>query len=112
MILNPRAVKIEADIKAEALNEHFEMTGKEYQGKIVDLNPGDVIIIPAGVGHFSVSEHQNYQFVGGYPNGHPWDLKTGLEIGERSSILMAISAVEMPMTDPIYGLSGPLFEKW
>jgi len=37
MIVNSRAVKIETDIKAEALNEHFEMTGKEYRGKIVDL---------------------------------------------------------------------------
>lgn len=37
MVVNSRAVKIEEDIKAEALNEHFEMTGKEYQGRIVDL---------------------------------------------------------------------------
>lgn len=37
MILNSKAVKIETGIKEEALNEHFEMTGKEYQGRIVDL---------------------------------------------------------------------------
>ena len=37
MIVNSQAVKIENDIKAEALNEHFEMTGREYQGTLVDL---------------------------------------------------------------------------
>jgi hypothetical protein len=37
MVVNSLAVKIETDIKNEALNEHFEMTGKEYQGRIVDL---------------------------------------------------------------------------
>lgn len=37
MMVNSLAVKIETDIKNEALNEHFEMTGKEYQGGIVAL---------------------------------------------------------------------------
>lgn len=37
MVVNSLAVKIEKDIKEEALNEHFEMNGNEYQGRIVDL---------------------------------------------------------------------------
>ena len=82
------------------------------QGQIFHLHAGDVIIIPAGVGHYSVSEHTNYQMVGGYPNGHAWDLKTGLEPVERAQILQAISAVEMPEKDPIFGEEGLLFEKW
>lgn len=81
-------------------------------GQVFHLVAGDVIIIPAGVGHYSISEHSNYQFIGGYPNGQEWDLKTGLEEGERTQILQAISAVEMPEKDPIFGEEGLLFEKW
>jgi uncharacterized protein YjlB len=50
--------------------------------------------------------------VGGYPKGHAWDLKTGLEPGDRAQILQAISAVEMPENDPIYGNGGLLFDQW
>jgi uncharacterized protein YjlB len=81
-------------------------------GQVFHLSAGDVIIIPAGVGHYSVSEHSHYQMVGGYPNGQDWDLKTGLEPGERAQILQAISGVEMPEKDPIFGQEGLLFDKW
>lgn len=81
-------------------------------GQIVDLSAGDVILIPAGVGHYSVSEHTDYQFVGGYPNGHAWDLKTGLEEEDRSQVLQAIEGVGMPERDPIFGYKGLMFEKW
>ena len=81
-------------------------------GKIFDLNMGDVLIIPAGVGHHSVSAHTNYQFVGGYPNGNDWDLKTGLEEHERTTILKAISNQAIPDKDPIFGQEGLLFAKW
>ncbi len=77
-------------------------------GKIFHLNAGDVVIIPAGVGHYSISEHTDYQFVGGYPNGLDWDLKTGVEQGERSQILNAILAMETPEKDPVWGQDGVL----
>lgn len=81
-------------------------------GQVFHLSAGDVVIIPVGVGHYSISEHSNYQMVGGYPNGQAWDLKTGLEPGERAQILKSISTVEMPEKDPIFGEDGFLFEKW
>jgi uncharacterized protein YjlB len=59
-------------------------------GLILSLSAGDVVILPAGVGHYSVTEHTDYEFVGGYPNGAEWDLKTGLEPGERAQILQSI----------------------
>jgi uncharacterized protein YjlB len=81
-------------------------------GQVFHLVAGDVVIIPAGVGHYSVSEHTIYQMVGGYPNGLDWDLKTGLEPGERAQILQAISEVKLPEKDPIFGHEGLLFDKW
>jgi uncharacterized protein YjlB len=81
-------------------------------GRIFDLEAGDVVIIPAGVGHYAISKHTDYQFVGGYPNGQAWDLKTGLEEKERAQILRTISAVEMPEKDPVFGIEGLMFKKW
>ena len=81
-------------------------------GEIFTLTAGDVIIIPPGVGHHSVSAHSNYQFVGGYPDGNSWDLKTGLEEGERTDILNNLLKVKIPGTDPLYGADGFLFEAW
>ena len=37
MVVNHKAVKIENELKEQALNEQFEMTGNEYRGKLVDL---------------------------------------------------------------------------
>jgi len=37
MIVNHKAVKLEIDIKEKALADHFEMTGNEYQGGLVEL---------------------------------------------------------------------------
>ena len=81
-------------------------------GQVFTFTGGDVIIIPAGVGHCSISGHSNYQFVGGYPDGNNWDLKTGLEEGETATILNNLSEVKIPETDPIYGIDGFLFDIW
>jgi len=81
-------------------------------GEVFTLFTGDVIVIPAGVGHYSITEHTNYQFVGGYPGGNSWDLKTGIEEGERNIIIHNLSKVTIPLTDPLYGTAGVLLKKW
>ncbi len=74
------------------------------------VESGDVIIIPAGVGHYSVDNSLRYQFVGGYPNGADWNLRQSLE--EDSLILDEIGNIPLPTTDPIFGVEGPLFDYW
>jgi uncharacterized protein YjlB len=80
-------------------------------GKVLHLTAGDVLIIPAGMGHYSVSNHANYQFVGGYPEGKNWDLRTGLP-AERPEILENIALVALPSTDPVFGKAGMLLKIW
>ena len=36
-------------------------------GEIIPVETGNVIILPAGVGHYSVDNSVDYKFVGGYP---------------------------------------------
>ena len=76
----------------------------------LQVETGDVIIMPAGVGHYSLDNSMKYQFIGGYPNGADWNLKTNLE--EEQTILAEIANIPIPNTDPLYGINGPLFDYW
>jgi len=74
------------------------------------VETGDVIIMPAGVGHYSLDNSMKYQFIGGYPNGSDWNLKTSLE--EDPTALTEIANLPLPNTDPLFGNNGPLFDYW
>ena len=81
-------------------------------GKMVNVDMGDVIILPAGVGHYSVDNSMDYQFVGGYPNGADWNLHFSLKKEDSPTILAEIANISLPEKDPIFGDNGPLFEFW
>jgi uncharacterized protein YjlB len=81
------------------------------KGKIIKATKGDVIVLPAGVGHYSISENADYQIVGGYPNGLAWDMCTDLNL-DAKQILQNINSVKLPETDPIFGKNGPLINLW
>jgi uncharacterized protein YjlB len=81
------------------------------KGRKFDVKPGDVIVIPAGVGHKRVASSADFGVVGAYPGGRQWDLLRGLP-GERPQADRTIAAVPLPETDPIYGADGPLRKIW
>jgi uncharacterized protein YjlB len=82
------------------------------KGEIVTVEVGDVIILPAGVGHYSVDNSVDYKFVGGYPNGVDWNLKFSLKMEDSQSILAEIATIPLPDKDPIFGINGPLLTYW
>ncbi|MEO6286868.1 MAG: cupin [Dyadobacter sp.] len=80
-------------------------------GILLTVAAGDVIVLPAGVGHCSLPGQSGYEIVGGYPDGRSWDLLTGTE-EERRTALPRIKAVPVPVTDPIDGVQGTLTKYW
>src|SRR5690349_22103415 len=46
-------------------------------GTIVELEPGDVVVLPAGVAHRNVDSSPDLVVVGAYPAGQIWDVNTG-----------------------------------
>lgn len=80
-------------------------------GDELDVVAGDVVVIPAGVGHKRLSSSADFLVVGGYPPGADWDLLTG-EAGERPLADENIARVEVPQSDPVFGVNGPLLELW
>ena len=81
------------------------------KGRKFAVNPGNVIVIPAGVGHKRVESSEDFGVVGAYPGGRHWDLLRGRP-GERPQAERNIAAVPLPENDPIYGPDGPLRKIW
>jgi uncharacterized protein YjlB len=80
-------------------------------GPIDTLNAGDVIIIPAGVGHKNLGSSSDFHVVGAYPPRQTVDMNYG-KPGERPRADENIARLVLPTTDPVFGKNGPLLEHW
>ena len=81
-------------------------------GDILEVTAGDVVVIPAGVGHYNTGDQaDDFRVMGAYPAGQTWDLCRG-DDGERPRVLENIKRVALPATDPVYGTEGGLLELW
>jgi len=80
-------------------------------GVIHEVAAGDVIVIPAGVAHKNLSSSDDFGVVGAYAEGQDWDMNYGTP-AERPLADKKIARVELPKSDPVFGKSGPLIEKW
>jgi uncharacterized protein YjlB len=81
------------------------------RGTVLEVGAGDVVVIPAGVGHQNLGSSADLLVVGAYPGGADFDLCRG-EAGERPRVLDNIRQVALPAADPVYGPDGPLMARW
>lgn len=81
------------------------------EGDALDVAAGDVVVIPAGVGHRRLSGSDDFQVVGAYPRGGERDLRRG-EPGEIADVRWNVARVASPVSDPVAGPSGPLTRLW
>lgn len=71
-----------------------------------ELSKGDVVVVPAGVGHRLLKDIDGgFHMVGCYPPGKQWDMCYG-KPGEEKKI-EGIKGVGWFDKDPIYGEKGP-----
>lgn len=81
-------------------------------GTTMQVEAGDVVVIPAGVGHKNEGSSSDFSVIGAYPRGQEsYDVRTGEE-GERPEVLENIREVALPEKDPMFGEEGPLVEHW
>lgn len=80
-------------------------------GQELRVEAGDVLIVPAGVGHKKLEGTANFAVVGAYPEGREYDLKKGAP-GERPAADRNIAVVPLPALDPIAGEDGALQRYW
>ncbi|WRT66021.1 uncharacterized protein IL334_002972 [Kwoniella shivajii] len=73
----------------------------------IDVGKGDVMIVPAGVGHAMVEDKGSFQMVGSYPKGSEnWDMCTGQD-HEKDTTWETIRMLGWFKGDPVYGDEGP-----
>lgn len=105
---------------------HFHSTAHEVLGIVTgaasvvlggpggprfEVAAGDVLVLPAGTGHFNAGSSPDLLVVGAYPDGMWCDLRRG-DPAEREEVLANIAAVPLPGADPVAGADGPLTGIW
>ncbi len=80
-------------------------------GNTMTVRAGDVVVIPAGVGHCNMGQSDDLLVVGAYPGGARYDTRRGVA-EEYVDSLRAIAAVGLPACDPVWGPDGPLRAAW
>lgn len=80
-------------------------------GVTLTLQPGDVVIIPAGVGHKRLSSGGGLGVVGAYPSGQHPDMCRA-DAGACRQAAEQVARVSVPTRDPVHGAGGPMCEHW
>lgn len=80
-------------------------------GVILEVAAGDVVVIPAGVGHKRLSPAGDLLVIGAYPPGQQPDLRRGGP-DDRPEVLDNIRRVPLPAADPVQGRDGALLRHW
>jgi uncharacterized protein YjlB len=80
------------------------------EGRAIKVTAGDVIVLPAGTGHYRLRKSKDLLIVGAYPGARKYDECTPDDTDEK--MRRAIARVPLPRKDPVYGAKGPLFAAW
>jgi uncharacterized protein YjlB len=78
-------------------------------GRQVELETGDVVVLPAGTGHCLVEADAGFEIIGAYPEGQDWDICCD---APNDTMLRRIADVTYPMSDPLEGRDGALPKLW
>lgn len=81
------------------------------QGVVAEVEAGDVVVIPAGVGHKRLAQQPGFVVVGGYPPGQDGTVSTPDEVPLEAAI-REVAAVPVPETDPVVAAAVGLPVLW
>ena len=80
-------------------------------GRIVPVAAGDVVVIPAGVGHCNMGQSADLLVVGAYPGGAEYDICRG-DPADHDRAKAAVARVPIPGMDPVAGANGGVRRLW
>lgn len=78
-------------------------------GHNVTVQAGDVLVLPAGTGHFLQHGNPGFLVVGAYPVGQHWDICRSAPDAAATERMLH---VPFPASDPVTGKDGELVHAW
>lgn len=81
-------------------------------GADLEVGEGDVLVLPAGTGHCSLWQSEDFLVVGAYPQGQDnYDIQRPDPATHAQSVAR-IARVALPLADPVEGDDGTLVGAW
>ncbi len=80
-------------------------------GRDIDVEAGDVAVLPAGTGHQRLWQSHDLTVIGAYPPSGTYNLCQGTP-AEYARARAAIPQVPLPDSDPVFGPEGPMMRLW
>jgi len=80
-------------------------------GEELEVEAGDVAVLPAGTGHQRISASADLLVVGAYPPSGRYD-ECRATPADHARARESVLAVPLPETDPLFGKDGPLVRLW
>jgi len=81
-------------------------------GETLEVQAGDVVVLPAGVGHCRLDKSADLLIVGAYPDNAVRPDQHRGDPTEHDAVTRNIAVVALPAADPVAGAQGPLRELW
>ena len=88
---------------------HAELLLGGVGGRQINVEAGDVLLLPAGTGHRCVVHSKTFLVVGAYPPGQNADI---LRKAPSAAMRQSIARLPFPPSDPVFGRDGPMLRLW
>ncbi|GBQ89900.1 hypothetical protein AA23498_0737 [Acetobacter nitrogenifigens DSM 23921 = NBRC 105050] len=75
----------------------------------VQVQAGDIVVLPAGVGHMNLGSDAAFEVVGAYPPGQEFDIVRRAPDNDQRTRL---ASLPFPSSDPVQGVDGALSRLW